>query len=305
MKIVPASAQALAMIAAGSALPLLMMVPVQAQSVDSTYTVEFELGSAMLDAAAEATVAEAASSFFEGDSPQIDVVGHTDTTGSAEFNQRLSEERAVAVRDGLVEAGVPADVITLEAVGESQLIVPTPDGVAEQANRVVVASVLAPEPPQEVAAPAPPPVAAPESVLPLVALGIGPYYGFDFESDGNLLGGNLTLDYFVTDNVSVGGEQAVFYAFGQNSDYDEGVGGRSVASLDYHFGRSTNEGGFAPYIGANVGAVYGEGLDGSFIYGPELGLTVWNIDAKVAYDIRDSGLDDSIISATLGWNFNF
>lgn len=308
MKTMCTGVSALAMRAAFLALPLLMVAPAQAQSVDSTYTVEFELGSAMLDAAAQATVAEAASSFFGGDSARIDLVGHTDTTGTAEFNQRLSEERAVAVRDALVEAGVPANAITLEAVGESQLIVPTPDGVAEQANRVVVASVLAPEAPVA-AAPVPPAAAQPEDdalpVLSLFALGIGPYYGFDLESDGHLLGGNLTLDYFITDNLSVGAEQAVFYAFGQSSNYDEGIGGRSVASLDYHFGRSTAEGGFAPYVGVNVGGVYGEGLDSSFIYGPEVGLTIWNVDAKVAYDIRDSGLDESIISATLSWNFNF
>lgn len=304
MKSIYASVSAVALLMASPALGTWVATPAQAQAIASTYTVEFALGSATLDEAALTTVADAASAFLTGDSPRIDLVGHTDTTGSAEFNQELSERRAAAVRDALVDEGVPFDAISLEAVGQDRLIVPTPDGVAEQANRVVVANVLAPE------APPPTPMAEVEEagmgMLPLIAFGIGPFFAHDTESDGNWIGGNLTADYFITDNISIGGEQAGFYTFGQNSGYSEGVGGRSVASVDYHFGRGSDFlGDFTPYIGANVGGVYGRGLKDSFVYGPEIGFTVWGVDAKVAYDIRDTGLDESIIAATLGWNFSF
>jgi hypothetical protein len=302
MRSIYASVSALALLVASPALGTWAVTPAQAQAIASTYTVEFALGSAALDDAALATVAEAASSFLTGESPRIDLVGHTDTTGSADFNQELSERRAVAVRDALVLEGVPADAITLDAVGQSQLIVPTPDGVAEQANRVVVANVLAPE------APPPTPMAEveaeAESILSRIAFGVGPFYAFDTESDGNWIGGNITADYFITDNISVGGEQAVYYTFSQTCCYSEGVGGRSMASVDYHFGRGML-GQFSPYIGANLGGVYGRGLKDSLVYGPEIGFTLWGIDAKVAYDIRDDGLDESIIAATLGWNFSF
>jgi len=304
MNMLYAGVSALAVLAVAPGLAPVAVAPVAAQEVASTYTIEFALGSAALDPAALATVATAADSFLEGESPRIDLVGHADTTGTPEFNQQLSEQRAITVRDALVDEGVPVDAITLEAVGDTQLIVPTPDGVAEQANRVVVADVLAP------AAPEPPVVdeAADDAmgVLPLIALGIGPFFAHDTESDGNWIGGNLTADYFLTDNISIGGEQAGFYTFGQNSGYSDGIGGRSVASLDYHFGRGSDFlGRFTPYVGANVGGVYGRGLKDSFVYGPELGFTLWGVDAKVAYDIRDTGLDESIIAATLGWNFSF
>jgi hypothetical protein len=113
---------------------------------------------------------------------------------------------------------------------------------------------------------------------------------------------NISGDYFFTENLSVGAEQAIFYAF--DNDDEDGIGGRTVGSLDYHFGTPREEGGLAPYIGANVGGIYGEGVDGGFIYGPELGLTLWGLKAKLAYDIRDD-FDEGVISSTLGWGLRF
>jgi OmpA-OmpF porin, OOP family len=50
----------------------------------------------------------------------IEVAGHTDAVGSEEYNQRLSEQRAQAVKDYLVERGVAADRISVVGYGESQ-----------------------------------------------------------------------------------------------------------------------------------------------------------------------------------------
>jgi outer membrane protein OmpA-like peptidoglycan-associated protein len=54
----------------------------------------------------------------------IRVIGHTDSIGSAEFNQRLSEERAQAVADHLVANGVDADRIETEGRGETEPVEP-------------------------------------------------------------------------------------------------------------------------------------------------------------------------------------
>lgn len=63
------------------------------------------------------------------------IVGHTDTSGSVAYNQKLSLKRANAVKDGLVSRGVSAGKIRVEGRGKADLLVQTPDGVREPANR--------------------------------------------------------------------------------------------------------------------------------------------------------------------------
>jgi outer membrane protein OmpA-like peptidoglycan-associated protein len=50
---------------------------------------------------------------------RLEVQGYTDTTGGNEANQRLSERRAAAVRDYLVEGGVDPEVLTSRGFGET------------------------------------------------------------------------------------------------------------------------------------------------------------------------------------------
>lgn len=55
---------------------------------------------------------------------RIQIIGHTDATGSAEYNQKLSERRAAAVRGYLALKGPPVDpsLISIAGYGESQLL---------------------------------------------------------------------------------------------------------------------------------------------------------------------------------------
>jgi len=66
---------------------------------------------------------------------RVRVVGHTDTSGSPTYNQRLSMRRAEAVQRALVAKGVPAASITTEGRGETELLVRTGDNVREPSNR--------------------------------------------------------------------------------------------------------------------------------------------------------------------------
>ena len=80
----------------------------------------------------EATVAEIQN---RNDFSQIIITGHTDTSGPVAYNEKLSMRRAQAVKTALVNRGISEDMIVLQAKGESELLVDTPDDVREPANR--------------------------------------------------------------------------------------------------------------------------------------------------------------------------
>lgn len=60
----------------------------------------------------------------------LGIGGHTDDIGSAEMNQKLSESRANAVRDFLIEQGVKADALVAKGYGETTPVASnaTPEG---------------------------------------------------------------------------------------------------------------------------------------------------------------------------------
>ena len=80
-------------------------------------------------------VQEAASYASAGNATRVIVVGHTDSSGSDAYNARLSERRAKAVADSLVGLGLGQDKLQVDWKGETQLAVPTGDGVKEPLNR--------------------------------------------------------------------------------------------------------------------------------------------------------------------------
>lgn len=62
----------------------------------------------------------------------IDVVGHTDSVGAEDYNQGLSERRAMAVKEYLVDAGIDSSIVDVSGKGESEPVASndTPDGQA-------------------------------------------------------------------------------------------------------------------------------------------------------------------------------
>ena len=71
-------------------------------------------------------------------STMIDIYGHTDSTGTHEYNQTLSERRANAVRDYLAARGVQTVRMATRGFGETQLLVsPETSEADRQANRRV------------------------------------------------------------------------------------------------------------------------------------------------------------------------
>ncbi|MEM1112265.1 MAG: OmpA family protein [Pseudomonadota bacterium] len=103
-----------------------------------TFSLYFESGSSdTLTPASQAKVAELRELLAERPAPEIAVVGHTDTVGDLEDNDRLSLERARAVAAQVQAAGVSAVSIQASGRGERELLVPTADRVDEPRNRRV------------------------------------------------------------------------------------------------------------------------------------------------------------------------
>jgi len=69
--------------------------------------------------------------------PDVLVVGHTDAVGTDQFNDALARKRADTVRAALIQRGIPGEDVVAIGRGKRELLVPTPDGVAEPRNRRV------------------------------------------------------------------------------------------------------------------------------------------------------------------------
>lgn len=101
------------------------------------FVVYFNLDSSTLDGEAITTLDDVSQAFLTGAPARVVVVGHTDTSGSLNYNILLSQRRAESVARALAQRGIASEVMTLEAYGEERLAVPTGDGVVERGNRRV------------------------------------------------------------------------------------------------------------------------------------------------------------------------
>jgi outer membrane protein OmpA-like peptidoglycan-associated protein len=68
---------------------------------------------------------------------KLEVEGHTDSVGSDEYNQKLSEQRANSVRDYLVSQGVTGDSITAMGLGKTGPVTDNTTAAGRQQNRRV------------------------------------------------------------------------------------------------------------------------------------------------------------------------
>jgi outer membrane protein OmpA-like peptidoglycan-associated protein len=84
--------------------------------------IEFETDSAVITPWSYHVLGLAAKTLSEYPSVSVEIIGHTDSTGSEIHNLELSLRRAESVRDYLVESGVARDRLTVTAAGESEPI---------------------------------------------------------------------------------------------------------------------------------------------------------------------------------------
>lgn len=290
----------------GAAALAFLAAPAAVVAQTERFDVYFPFDSAELTPEARGVVQDAARTFAQTGEADLFLQGHADTVGNVEYNFELSRRRAETVQQALVELGVPRDSIVADWTGETNLPVPTEDGVRLQENRVVSIALVQPEP---MAEPAPPPQ-EPERDLGF-GITAAPYFGASLEDDGNddyeiyFPGVNFTATFEPFDFAALEVEQAVFYSF---NGEDNGFGGRTAigANAQLPFAADT-VGQIIPYVGYNFGAIYHDGSYGdTFFHGPEIGINVGFLEAKVAYDIAvEHDAEDGVISATLGFGYRF
>ena len=106
-----------------------------------SFVLYFAGGADVLTPESEAELATIKGEIAGRPASEVMVIGHTDSVGGLEANDKLSRLRAETVRDILIAAGVPENKIEIAGRGEREPLVKTANEVAEAQNRRVEISV--------------------------------------------------------------------------------------------------------------------------------------------------------------------
>lgn len=105
----------------------------------------FDFDSATLRSEAQTNLRDLTESLQDFEETEVLIVGHTDSKGSEEYNQRLSERRANSAAEYLVEQGLRASRITTRGKGESEPVATNETVEGRQQNRRVEVAIFASE----------------------------------------------------------------------------------------------------------------------------------------------------------------
>jgi outer membrane protein OmpA-like peptidoglycan-associated protein len=97
----------------------------------------FDTGKSDLRSGAREALSKLTGIVLNYPSLRLAIEGHTDSTGSAEFNQALSEKRADAVRDYLVSQGLDAGTLSAQGLGMNDPVADNKTAEGRQKNRRV------------------------------------------------------------------------------------------------------------------------------------------------------------------------
>lgn len=133
----------------------------------------------------------------------------------------------------------------------------------------------------------------------------------DNDGDNTTISGDAGVGYFFTDSFEVGVRQGLGYTDveGGNDQWNAST----VGFIDYHFDLNR----WQPFLGINLGYLYGDNVNETWIAGPEGGLKVFLVRdaflmALVQYnftfddaDEAEEAFDDGRFVYTLGFGINF
>ncbi len=133
----------------------------------------------------------------------------------------------------------------------------------------------------------------------------------DKNFNDNTFGVNGEFGMFTTDNLQFGVRQTINASLVDNGE--DNWNGATRLFADYHFGSAK----FLPFVGANIGGIYGENIDETAIAGLELGFKAYVLDKtyitlQAEYDFFfestdeiDSNYDDGAVFYSVGIGYNF
>lgn len=104
--------------------------------------VQFRFNSAVLDLSAADTLRDLLAVLAGDSGLRLALIGHTDSVGTADYNRSLSQRRAEAVRDWLVQQGIAAARLAVDGRGREQPIADNATEAGRAANRRVQARRL-------------------------------------------------------------------------------------------------------------------------------------------------------------------
>jgi len=108
-------------------------------------TVNFEFDSAGLTAKAKKNLDKLISIFSSNPDTNIDIYGHTDSKGSASYNQKLSERRANSVVSYLIRNGISRNRLSAMGLGKDEPIASNDTAEGRAKNRRVEFAITANE----------------------------------------------------------------------------------------------------------------------------------------------------------------
>ncbi|MEX0606358.1 MAG: hypothetical protein WD623_17280 [Marinobacter sp.] len=132
----------------------------------------------------------------------------------------------------------------------------------------------------------------------------------DNEFDNNTAAVSFDVGQFFTDSVAVGLRQSFGFA---DSEDNSSWSGASRVFGDYHF----DLGSWQPFVGANVGGIYGDEVDETFFAGPEVGVKYYvrektYITVQTEYQVffdsasdADNNFDDGAFAYSAGIGYHF
>lgn len=107
--------------------------------------IQFALNSAELSETSKTNLTELAETLKKYDDTNILIEGHTDVTGTREYNMTLSDKRAESVADYLRDLGVAGKRLTTEGYGPDQPVADNDSDYGRQQNRRVEVAIFANE----------------------------------------------------------------------------------------------------------------------------------------------------------------